>query len=114
VTSGNSSTHVVKFVDSAGVDVPGGSANVNAASGSAGAFVYATLSAPITLSPNTTYYLLSKESTGGDTWIDYFNTTLQTTSVASIIGPIYSQGSGYIFVSGYPGSSYVPVDFKYQ
>jgi hypothetical protein len=114
VTSGNSSTHVVKFVDSAGVDVPGGSANVNAASGSARTFAYATLSAPITLSPNTTYYLVSKETAGGDTWIDYFNTTLQTTSVASIIGPIYSQASGYIFVSGYPGSSYVPVDFKYQ
>jgi hypothetical protein len=114
VVSGNSLTHTVKFVDSAGVDIPGGSATVNTAGGTPGTFVYATLGAPITLSANTTYFIVSAETSGGDKWYDYYHTTVATTSAASVIGPIWSSGSGYNFVSGYPGSSYVPVDFQYK
>ena len=114
VLSGNSSAHAVKFVDSSGVDIPGGSATVNTAGGTPGTFVYATLSAPITLSANTTYFVVSAETSGGDKWYDYYHTIVQTTNAASVIGPIWSSGSSYNFVSGYPESSYVPVDFQYQ
>lgn len=114
VMAGNTLSHVVKFVDHTGADIPGGSATVNTAGGTPGTFAYATLSTPITLNANTTYYLVSQETSGGDRWFDYYTTTLQTTNAAAVNGPIWSSGNSYNFVFGYPGSSYVPVDFKYQ
>lgn len=44
---------------------PGGSVIVNLATAAAGSFAYAPLPAPLTLEPNTKYFLLTSESVGG-------------------------------------------------
>ena len=80
--------------------------------GSAGQFVYANLLSPIVLNANTTYYVLSQETSGGDQWYD-FNTTATTGWVASLNGAVWGGGAPYAFVAGTAGRMYVPVDFKY-
>ena len=90
VVAGNTETHIVKLVNaSTGQDVTGGSVTVNLAGGQAGTFAYSQLSSPVTLSPNTAYYLVSQEVQGGDQWYD-FNTTIQTTGVASETTSVWS------------------------
>src|SRR5579872_1834357 len=109
---GNSGTHTVKLVDVAtGADVAGGSAVVTM-TGSAGQFVYASLLSPIVLNANSTYYVLSQETAGGDQWYD-FNTTATTASAASLNGAVWGGGAPYGFVLGTAGRMYVPVDFQY-
>jgi predicted transglutaminase-like cysteine proteinase len=111
--AGNSGTHVVKIVNAAtGADVPGGSASITM-TGSAGQFIYANLTAPVTLNANTAYYVLSQETSGGDRWYD-FNTTADSTPVASLNGAVWGGGAPYAFVGGTAGRMYVPVDFKYS
>ncbi|MBV8730114.1 MAG: immunoglobulin domain-containing protein [Acidobacteriia bacterium] len=109
---GNSGTHTVKIVNAAtGADLAGASANVTMA-GTAGQFVYASLASPVVLSANTTYYVVSQETAGGDQWYDY-NTTATTTFAANLSGAVYGTAPPYIFVAGSAGHMYVPVDFKY-
>ncbi len=109
---GNSGTHTLKIVDATtGADVAGGSASITM-TGSAGQFVYASLLSPIVLNANTTYYLLSQETNGGDQWYDY-NTTATTASVASLNGAVWGGVAPYVFMPGSVGRMYVPVDFKY-
>jgi YD repeat-containing protein len=77
VKSGNSGIHVVKLVAaSSGADVPGGSVSINTSGATSGQYAYATLAAPILLQPSTTYYILSQEVSGGDSW--YSATTALT------------------------------------
>ncbi len=112
MVSGNSGTHVVKIVQASnGVDVAGGSASVGLAGGSPGNFVYAPLSTAITLNANTAYYLVTQETAAGDQWYDY-NTTVQTTNVASVPLAVYSSGASYV-TTGLAGQTYGPVDFQY-
>ena len=108
----NSGTHTVKFVNAAtGQDVPGASVSI-AMSETAGSFVYAGLTAPVTLSANTSYYVLSQENQGGDQWYDY-NTAAATTWVATLSGAVYGAAAPYSVVAGSVGHMYVPVDFEY-
>ena len=108
---GNSGAHTVKIVNAAtGADVAGGSAVVTI-TGSAGQFVYANLLSPIVLNANTTYYVLSQETLGGDQWYDD-NTTVTTASVASLNGAVWGGGAPYALIAGSAGRMYVPVDFK--
>ena len=111
VAPGNTSTHTVKIVTAAGVDVPGASASIATAGGTTGSFAYAGLASPISLSANTTYYILSQETLGGDQWYDD-NTTEQTTTNAVLNGPVY--GTPYTLVTGMANHSFVPVDFVYN
>jgi hypothetical protein len=113
VAPSNSTTHVVKLVSATGTDITGGSVTVNTSGMAAGGFAYATLSAPVTLSPNTTYYIVSQETSGGDLWYD-LDTTLQTVNVASDVNAIYNAGSSYTAVGGSGGHSYGPLDFVFQ
>ncbi|HLG95334.1 MAG TPA: immunoglobulin domain-containing protein [Bryobacteraceae bacterium] len=111
--AGNTGTHAVKIVNASGVDVPGASVSVNLSGGIAGSFNYAALASPVTLNPNTTYYIVSQESSGGDQWYDY-NTAVHTNNIATLNGAVYSfNGTSYVVVSA-SGHMYVPVDFKYQ
>ena len=109
--TGNSETHSMKVVTTAGVDVPGSTISVNMAGGTSGAFVYAVLPASITLNANTTYYVLTQETSNGDLWYDFSGTTVQTTSVASTAGAVYGTGP-YIAISS-PNHMFVPVSFLY-
>ena len=113
VAPGNSATHVVKLVSASGTDIAGGSVTVTTSGATVGSFTYAPLSAPVPLSPNTTYYLLSQETSGTDLWYD-LDTTLQTVNVASDVSAIYGSGSPYTAVGGSAGHSYGPLDFQFK
>jgi Divergent InlB B-repeat domain len=106
--AGNTQTHTVEVFSTAAADV--GSVSVNMAGCTGGQFVYGTLTSPITLLANTTYYLVSQETSGGDTWYDH--DSLITTSVAAENGSIYS-GDGINFSAGSgANTSYGPVNFQ--
>jgi phosphodiesterase/alkaline phosphatase D-like protein len=108
---GNSQTHIVKFVDaSTGLDVVGGSAPVNMAGCTASQFVYADIPL-LLLQPNKTYYLVSQETNGGDTWYD--QSLVKTTTDATVTGAVFSNGTGWATQPGL-NNSYVPPNFLYS
>ena len=110
--SGNSGTHTVKLVRASdGTDLSGGSVAVSMNGGTVGQYQYATLSAPVVLDAGTTYFLVSQETSGGDTWY-YDDTMIQTTSVASETAAAWGFGAGQWHLNGGPGQAYGPVDFK--
>lgn len=114
VVAGNTQNHVVKLVTTAGTDVAGGSAVIVTSGATAGTWKFTTLSAPVTLTANTEYSLVSAESSG-DSWYD-FNNTFVTTSVASPTGTTFniSASGGSYILAGSPGNAYVPTNFRYQ
>ena len=115
VVSGNTAAHTVKLVDGAtGADVAGGSVSVATAGAPAGAFRYATLAAPLILRANSTYYLVTQETAGGDAWYDY-DTRVVTTSAGSDTGAVYSTAAnpGTWMAGGTTGNAYVPPSFLY-
>ncbi|MEO6567317.1 MAG: Calx-beta domain-containing protein, partial [Opitutaceae bacterium] len=70
---GNTGTHTVKLVRASdGFDVTGGAATVTMGGGTLGQFSYGTLASPVTLSAGATYWLVSQEVDGGDSWYNYF------------------------------------------
>lgn len=71
VTAGNNQSHTVKLVSASGADISGGSVTVNTFGAPAGQFAYGTLASPITLSANTTYFVVTREYLNGDQWWDY-------------------------------------------
>ena len=108
--AGNSAAHAIKLVNaSTGLDVPQGSVTLSMAGCTPGQFKYGSLGS-VTLLANTAYYLVSNELSGVDQWYDYG--TLTTTSVASVNGSIYSNGTGWSTINT-PNTSYVPVNFIY-
>jgi hypothetical protein len=108
--AGNSGTHTIKLVRASdGTDVPGASVALSMAGGSAGLFSYASLASPITLQPNTAYYLVSQETLGGDQWYDYG--AISTTSAATVNNAVYSANGAWFLVGG-PNQSYVPPNLK--
>lgn len=109
---GNNANHVVKLVNAAGVDIAGGSATVVTAGATQWSFAYTPLANPVVLNANTTYFLVSQETAGGDVWYDW-DTTLQTTSAATLTGAVWALTNTYSVV-GSAGHSYVPVDLKFQ
>jgi len=105
-----SGTHLVKLVlASNGTDVPGGSVPLPLAGGTPGQFQYAALNTTIILAANTTYYLVSQETAGGDTWYD--SAPVASTSVASVNGTVLGNGSWT--PGGTARQAHVPVNFKY-
>jgi hypothetical protein len=80
--------------------------------GTAGSFVYASLPAAVTLDANSTYHIVSEETSGGDQWYD-FNTTIATTSVAAAKTSVYSYDGATYIVIGPPNQSYGPVNLEY-
>lgn len=113
VAPGDSGTHVVKLVSAGGADIPGGSVTVSTSGVTSGSFAYASLSAPVRLTANTTYFIVSQETAGGDLWYD-LDTALQTVNVATLVSPIYGPGTSYAAVTGAGNHSYGPLDFRFQ
>ena len=110
--AGNTGTHVVKLVNASdGTDVPGGSVAIDLASGTPGDFVYAPLASPVTLAANTSYYLISQETNGGDQFYD-LSSVLPTSAAAVNGGFVYSDLTGFIGF-GPANNSYVPVNLLY-
>lgn len=105
-------THQVQLVNAGnGAQVPGGSVSISMPAGNAGQFSYAPLASPVTLQPNTSYYLVSQETSGGDLWYDIG--PISTTSDASVPNAIYSNDGVSWLPMDDDNSSYVPVSFLY-
>jgi hypothetical protein len=114
VVSGNTGSHTMKIVNAANSeDVTGSSVSVPTSGGTAGTLAYANLASSVTLSANTTYYIMSQEASGGDSWYDV-NTAVQTTSVAVENGGIYSYDGASYSGFGSANQSYGPVGFLYS
>jgi hypothetical protein len=110
--SGNSSIHTVKLVDAATrADVTGGAVSVTMSGGTVGQFKYANLSSPVVLAAGATYYLLSQETSGGDT---YAEAVVTTSAVATDASAAYGSGGGSWNWYGGTGQTYGPVDFQYS
>lgn len=111
VITGNTQAHKIKIVDAAsGSDVADGEASVEMAGGSEGQFVYTKLNAPVVLNANTSYYIVSQETEGGDKWGD--SDTQATAEVARIDNAVRLGQSGQWENIGSQGEMFIPVDFK--
>ena len=109
-SAGNAQAHTVKFVSAiTGVDVPGASASVNMAGCTAGQFVYSSIS-PITLPAGASYFLVSQERQGGDSWYD--QGSISTTAAASVNSSVYFWSGNWIPINT-ANTSYVPPSFLY-
>jgi hypothetical protein len=112
VCVGNTGSHTVKLVvASTGVDVTGGSAVVNTSGALSEQFLYAALTSPVTLAANTSYYIVSQETSGGDQWFQY-DTVLSHTTAASVPNAVSATGSSYI-AHGAANNCFGPLSFKY-
>jgi hypothetical protein len=109
--SGNTHTHTVKLVRASdGTDVSGSVTILSAPPGvSGGGYNWAQSGA--LLPPNTSYYLVSEETAGGDQWHDAGPVT--GARAATIDGAVYGT-AGQWTVSGGPNSTYVAPNFVYS
>ncbi len=109
--SGNTGVHEVMLVQASnGQAVSGGSVSISMSGCAAGQFSYAPLSSPITLQPNTAYYLVSEETYGGDQWYDVSG--VATTSGGAVSGAVYSTDSVNWYPGGAVNTSYVPPNLQ--
>ena len=108
---GNSRTHPIKLVRASdGADLPGGTVAVSMA-GASSQFVIAAFPSVIFLQPNTTYYVLSQEVSGGDQWYDQDSVT--TTSDATVNGSEYADAFGRWNTARGGAQAFGPVTFTY-
>ena len=112
VIAGNSGNHDMKLVNASSNAVLGTVTVVTA--GAPVGFKYAALATPVTLAANAAYYLVSKETTGGDLFYQY-DTSVTTTSAATVTTAIGSvTGTSSFFTSGVVGSNgYGPLSLTY-
>jgi hypothetical protein len=112
VAPGNSQFHVVRIIDAAtGSDVTGSAVPINTAGGTAGQFVYGPVSATVTLQPGAAYFIVSEETAGGDLFHNH-DTTIETRTVATVIGSARTGAPG-VFADRAGQIAYGPVDFQF-
>jgi hypothetical protein len=115
----NVQPHEVKIVDAAdGTDVPGAIAIVSLVNQPDDAFVFAPLGTPVQLTGGHSYYLLTHEVTGGDTFLDYMITTVTPTADFQVVDPIYGDPTAmpalaYTVPMQAGGNCYGPVNAMY-
>jgi hypothetical protein len=108
--AGNSGTHTLILAGPTGQAIT--SVTVSMAGGVVGQFHYATLSNPVVLLANKTYYLVSQETSGGDQYA--WGSVVTTTSAAMVTGAAGgSPSTGFGLAFAIPGVEYGPVDLKY-
>lgn len=114
---GDAQAHIVQIVEATGAAVPNALVSVNMAGVIAGEvagdFRYATLPVqpPIVLNANTTYFVVTQETSAADQFFNH-TSTVQTTNVATVTGSVRSDG--VTFTVDLPGQvSYGLVDFQY-
>lgn len=109
VLSGSTQNHTVKLVEASSGNTIG---SVTVSTAGQTGYVYAHLSAPVTLSASTTYYLLSQEFAGGDSWLG--SASMLAPAGGTINSALYSLSSSGPYVPvGSPGNCYGPVGMKY-
>lgn len=109
---GNTGAHAMKIVDaSTNVDVPNAATMVDLTSptAQAGTFVYGLFPSPVMLNPNTEYYIVSAETSGGDRFAD-LDTTVFTTGDAAVVSAVFGDGISSYTRGGGAGNTYGPVD----
>ena len=112
-SSGNSATHDLKIVrQSDGTDVDGSLVSLTMSPGNPGEFQYAVLPGAVPLDANTTYYIVSHETIGGDFFLDN-NTQVQTTNIGAAIAVVYQDDFQAYNEVNIPNRCYGPVDFQY-
>ena len=108
----NSGQHAIKLVQtSVGIDVSGGAAIVNMFGCTPGQYVWTPLPSPIVLNAGTSYFLVSQETSGGDSWYDI--SSVGNTNVGTVRGGAYGPGNSWT-TAGSAGSSYGPPNLLYQ
>ncbi len=110
VANGNTQTHPVELVDASNNAVLG-SVLVNTSGATTGQFAYAPLAAAVTLLAGHTYYVVSQEFNGGDSF--YSQPTVTTTSAAADLGGVSSVGDSLWNWSPGTNTQAVGVDFQY-
>lgn len=111
---GNTGVHMMKLINAAnGSEVAGSLVTVSMAGGQVEGYVYAPLPAPVTLAAGGTYYLLSSEVTGGDTWLD-IDTAVTANPAAVVKSGAWANPTGGVSVHGEPGMSYGTVNLEFQ
>ena len=108
---GNNQKHTIKIVEKATLtDVA--SVLLDMAGGTDGAMQSAPLASAVTLNMNTTYYIVSQEVSGTDQlYMD--DTTIQTTSAATVAHAI--SGDGVTYLPGSTGNHcFGPLSFQYM
>ena len=112
VLVGNTGTHTVKIVDAAtSQDVPGASVQITTLGTRIG-FKYAALATPVTLAAGASYWIVSQELNGGDTWYDGNCTLTYNGTVAQVNQAVYSDGGGVYTLSNAANNTYIPLNFK--
>ena len=110
--AGNSGLHLVQFVNVATkAVVPNSAVTVSMAGCTPGQWATAAPSGPVLLNAYTTYYLVSREAAGGDTWYDH--APIVTTKGAAVGNSIWSSdGINWNVLDG-PNTAYGPPNFEY-
>lgn len=109
--TGNSQTHTVKILQTSTVLA---SVVVDLSTGSVGSFVYGSIT-PLVLSASTTYFIVSSETNGGDTWYDIASAVFTETGVAASISACFqSDCLGTPDEAGTSGQMYGFVNFLYS
>ena len=108
--AGDVHQHTIKIIEKATLtDLA--SVTLDTMGGTDGQMQSAKLSNPVTLSPNTTCYLVSQETSTDSLYMD--DSTIQTTGVATVANAI--SGDGVTFLNGIPGyHSFGPLTFQYS
>ena len=78
----------------------------------AGQFKYGKLAAPVVLQAGQIYYIVSNETSGGNSWHNE-QTQVSTTSAVSAIRPVWGNGPGSWNMLDTPGKEFGPMDMKY-
>ena len=118
VISGNSQTHILRiYSDPFGTPTLLGSVTVNTSGATAGAYLYGTLSSPVTLTASTAYVIVSDETNGGDQWSGS-DASVTHTAVATVDQAVYrggaTGGSGTFGAGGSTNNAFGPIAFKYS
>lgn len=108
-------SHQVKLVDGAtGTDITGGSTIVALSAGIDSSFVFAQLTAPVSLAAGSYYYLVSQEMAGTDSFYD-FGLTVSPTADFIVPAAVFSvTGAAPYTQEGGQNNCYGPVNAKYE
>jgi fibronectin type 3 domain-containing protein len=110
VASDNTQTHTVELVDGSNNAILG-SVVVDTSVGTAGQFTYAPLASAVMLLAGHTYYVVSQEFSGGDSFSSQL--TVTTTSAAADLGAVSNLGDSLWNWTSEANTQTVGVDFLY-
>ena len=119
--AGDSATHAIGIYTTANPPVAMATANLSMSGATPGQFNYVSLGTGVTLTANTTYYLMCYEpNTSLDTWGDMLTSgatysTLTTTTAASVLGAASANSlTSGLSSNNVAGDSYGPLSFIYN